>query len=160
MKGVFHCILYFCLRKVSTSIIFKKTIGKLIIFIIIHDSLFSIIGHFILVTNAHIQIVVWVVDIAINYFLSPFDQNTSINTGPILNVYCVVGNFNSCTWASLNVTTSHEVIWNATRDLGHLAGDVNQLQACLWKHGSQPSGKVLCWLSVEFSETRYRHRSV
>ena len=46
--------------------------------------------------------------------------------GPILNAYCAVGVFNSGKLNSLNVTTSHVVISKATRDLEHLAGDVNQ----------------------------------
>ena len=58
MKCVLHCDLYFCLKKVSTSSIFKKTKEKLIVFIIIRDSLFLIMGYFVFVTDAHIQIVV------------------------------------------------------------------------------------------------------
>ena len=46
--------------------------------------------------------------------------------GPILNYYCDVCVFNSGKLDSLNVTTSHILISNATRDLEHTAGDVNQ----------------------------------
>jgi len=46
--------------------------------------------------------------------------------GPILNSYCVVGVFNFGKFTSYNITTSHEVISKATRDLEHLAGDVIQ----------------------------------
>jgi len=64
-----------------------------------------------------------IVDIAIRVeFVGLFDKNASINMGIILNSYCVVGVCNSGKFNSLNVTTSHVVISNATRDLGTSGG--------------------------------------